>query len=876
MAQLKSTVVAGSLRVTDTTYTNDLVISATKTARYVLAAPTSGGAPTFRALTNADVGLGNVENTKLSTWAGTNKITTVGTITSGTWQGTKIAATYLPTASTTDLGTMKVGTGLGVTSGTVSVSYGTAANTALQGNQVLFKLNNANKTASSAAAFYAPTGAGTAGQFLKSTGGAPEWQSILYNDIQPIKSKTYTGVTVTGNSDPAGWLYFFRAGRTSGATYNDIWHLTYKVTAYCATQVDSRQVSIVHIDGVRNTYTSYWVWNSVGNTSYRPFYAHAGYWASNNTNAPSYAPICGLRFQSSLDPTNSAQARTITFDILEQDNCEVTFFDNGILYANVPGTGSTYFNTSRWSFDGTTQGITASGDRNTTSISTLYNQYGGYVAGNLLGRYQLIFETAPAEHKFISVYGTDNAYNTTNKTLLTTDFDPLGRIFYHNAGGTTANGANIDAGRLYYSVLADLRYSFNVTKATSNTTFTGTAYTSLYLKTAMTNNTGMVHVASNQPLVNTLPTSKDGFYYIYLGQVYDWYRVMLSRDHPVFYHNGTSIVRYYGDVAARTITVNDTTASTSTTTGALTVAGGVGVAGQLTAARVGAGGSNTSYALYANGATLLNGKLVGAAANYGETLPTSSLTTGQIFFQTSTPAYELPLAGDTGAYLTKMAANSREASWTKVLTVNSPFTVNRYDANFGGRILLVPGSSYGYNGIIDVYQSTLRLYGAGTATTTGVYVNLTNGVLMGAAWNDYAEFRRDNWREKDKQKPGNCVVETGNGTLALSTKRLQPGAEIITDTYGFAIGEDKKYHTHTPIAVSGRVLAYPYEDRKEFKEHIGRPVCSGPNGTVSIMSYYEERNYPSRIIGTISEVPTYKEWGENKVKVNGRVWIRLR
>ena len=85
MAQLKDTVITGSARVTDTTYTQDLVVSATKTARYALIAPTTDGAPTWRALTNADVGLGNVENTKLSTWAGTTNITTLGTIGAGTW-----------------------------------------------------------------------------------------------------------------------------------------------------------------------------------------------------------------------------------------------------------------------------------------------------------------------------------------------------------------------------------------------------------------------------------------------------------------------------------------------------------------------------------------------------------------------------------------------------------------------------------------------------------------------------------------------------------------------------------------------------------------------------------------------------------------------
>lgn len=91
MAQLNSSVVQGSLRVTDTTYTTDLVVSGSKTARYALIAPTSAGAPTWRALTNADVGLGNVENTKLSTWTGSTNITTLGTIGTGTWNATTIA-----------------------------------------------------------------------------------------------------------------------------------------------------------------------------------------------------------------------------------------------------------------------------------------------------------------------------------------------------------------------------------------------------------------------------------------------------------------------------------------------------------------------------------------------------------------------------------------------------------------------------------------------------------------------------------------------------------------------------------------------------------------------------------------------------------------
>ena len=150
------------------------------------------------------------------------------------------------------------------------------------------------------------------------------------------------------------------------------------------------------------------------------------------------------------------------------------------------------------------------------------------------------------------------------------------------------------------------------------------------------------------------------------------------------------------------------------------------------------------------------------------------------------------------------------------------------------------------------------------------------GKVYAAVWNDYAEYRKDNEKEKNIQAPGKCVKELGDGSLALTTKRLERGCEIISDTFGFAIGQDEENSYNTPIASSGRVLAYPYESIEDFASHIGWAVCSGPDGTVSIMTEEEEEKYPSRIIGTISEIPNYEEWGTGKVKVNGRVWIRIK
>ena len=48
----------------------------------------------------SDVGLSNVENTALSTWAGTSNVTTLGTVTTGTWNAAAIADSYISSAAT--------------------------------------------------------------------------------------------------------------------------------------------------------------------------------------------------------------------------------------------------------------------------------------------------------------------------------------------------------------------------------------------------------------------------------------------------------------------------------------------------------------------------------------------------------------------------------------------------------------------------------------------------------------------------------------------------------------------------------------------------------------------------------------------------------
>jgi len=77
-----------------------------------------------------------------------------------------------------------------------------------------------------------------------------------------------------------------------------------------------------------------------------------------------------------------------------------------------------------------------------------------------------------------------------------------------------------------------------------------------------------------------------------------------------------------------------------------------------------------------------------------------------------------------------------------------------------------------------------------------------------------------------------------------------------------------------PVAIAGRVLAYPYQDRSKY--HAGMAVCSAPDGTIDIMTREEMVQYPDCIIGIVTEIPNYNSWGPNNIPVDGRIWIMVR
>lgn len=154
---------------------------------------------------------------------------------------------------------------------------------------------------------------------------------------------------------------------------------------------------------------------------------------------------------------------------------------------------------------------------------------------------------------------------------------------------------------------------------------------------------------------------------------------------------------------------------------------------------------------------------------------------------------------------------------------------------------------------------------------SSVYVN-SSGYLYAdkvynAVWNDYAEYR-----QTDNIQLGKVYQENDNGCMTKTQHRLIPGCSIASDTFGSAMG--KTLDAQTPMAVAGRVLAYTYQNRTLY--HAGMAVCSAPDGTVDIMSREEIIAYPDCIIGYVSEIPDYTEWGSGHIQVDGRIWIKIK
>lgn len=156
-------------------------------------------------------------------------------------------------------------------------------------------------------------------------------------------------------------------------------------------------------------------------------------------------------------------------------------------------------------------------------------------------RYYKLYFTSADDTMWVpaSVNSTNNA--TAARPVNQRPIDPFGPIVYTNASTNYAAGANLAATTIWEQYALVLGYSFNRTGAA----LTLTAEKPVYVKCAPQSN-GSAIMDADTPIVQALPTTKDGKIYIYLGIAYDATHIELQIWHPVYWHDGTGIRLWTG------------------------------------------------------------------------------------------------------------------------------------------------------------------------------------------------------------------------------------------------------------------------------------------------------------------------------------------
>ena len=298
--------------------------------------------------------------------------------------------------------------------------------------------------------------------------------------------------------------------------------------------------------------------------------------------------------------------------------------------------------------------------------------------------------------------------------------------------------------------------------------------------------------------------------------------------------------------------------------------GALGVNGVLAIKNGGTGitSFDSGKLIYYNGTKLTHPDLMRVAVNSNSAVATEEQVA--VYIQKDDYTFDICCAtnftggkslvyrGNDGAIeVSTLYASNVESSFIKA-TSGIELKPSMFASN-GGYI------DFHYKGGGEDYTSRIIESSSGTLTIEG---NLTANAVYGAVWNDYAEYRM----QIEMVEPGYCVVSNNNGQVSKTTKRCQACDGIVSDTFGFAIGETE--NCKTPLAVAGRVLAYCEGDRYNYQ--AGDTVCAGSDGKVCKMTREEIQMWPDRIVGIVSEIPEYEIWGTGNVKVNGRIWIKIK
>jgi hypothetical protein len=147
--------------------------------------------------------------------------------------------------------------------------------------------------------------------------------------------------------------------------------------------------------------------------------------------------------------------------------------------------------------------------------------------------YRLLFTSADGTH-FVPANNDTTDNTTAIKNVCQEKIDPFGTIRYYN-GSATLEAEEVPSGStIWEQNTFSLGYSFNRVGEAINLAIRKP----VYIK-ALPQSDGSAIIDADEPYVQDLPTTEDGFIYIYLGSTYSASNMELTSYHPVYYyHNG--------------------------------------------------------------------------------------------------------------------------------------------------------------------------------------------------------------------------------------------------------------------------------------------------------------------------------------------------
>lgn len=153
-------------------------------------------------------------------------------------------------------------------------------------------------------------------------------------------------------------------------------------------------------------------------------------------------------------------------------------------------------------------------------------------------RYRLLFTSADGT-KWVPANTSSSTSATSSKTPNTRPIDPFGRVVYYGSSTAFNAGANVGATVIWDQYIFSLGYSFN----TTNAALTLTPWAPVYLKlTPQADGSALLG-----EVVQALPTSADGYVYMWLGIAYSATNIELFPHHPVYYYKDGGIRRWNGE-----------------------------------------------------------------------------------------------------------------------------------------------------------------------------------------------------------------------------------------------------------------------------------------------------------------------------------------